>query len=374
MEKMKNLSSRFTPYLLLLYFVATYTVKAQITPQEVSQQIKRGINIGNTMEPPTEGEWNNGVVKEYYFDDYKSAGFTCIRIPVRWEKHTSGTSPYTIDPSWLNRVEQVVDWGLKRGLYIIINAHHEDWLKQNYSNQATRARFDSIWVQIAHRFKGKSDKLLFEILNEPIGMTTQQVDDLNKRIIPIIRQTNPTRIIIYCGNDYSTSGSLKAAAVPKDSFLMAYFHSYDPWTFAGQAQGTWGSITDVNNLKSMFQSVSQWSAANNMPVMLSEFGAVKNCDYNSRMYHYSTYVEEALNKGIAFQAWDDGGDFKIYNRDSRTWNEIKDILTKTYPAGPTALIASVVNDTNITLTWKNRITSGSGIRIERMNESGTFAE
>lgn len=358
--------------LLLFLLVINFTAKAQITPQEAAKQIKRGINIGNTMEPPTEGEWNNGAVKEYYFDDYKSVGFNCIRIPVRWEKHTLQNAPFTIDQSWLARVEQVVDWGLQRGLYIIINAHHEDWLKQNYTIKNYRDRFDSIWAQVAFRFKGKSDKLLFEILNEPFGMSVQQVDDLNQRIIPIIRKTNPTRIIIYSGNDYTPSGALMAAAIPKDNYIMGYFHSYDPWNFAGLGQGSWGTASDVNSIKSMFQTIAQWSAKNNIPVMISEFGAVKSCDYNSRMYHYSTYVTEALNNGIAFQVWDDGGDFGIYNRNARTWSEVKDILTKTYPGGPTALNASVVNDTNVTLKWTNRTVSGTGIRIERMNDAGQF--
>jgi aryl-phospho-beta-D-glucosidase BglC (GH1 family) len=361
-----------THLLLLSLFVINFTAKAQITPQEAAKQIKRGINIGNTMEPPTEGGWNNSAVKEYYFDDYKSAGFTCIRIPVRWEKHTMENAPYTVDQAWLARVEQVVDWGLQRGLYIIINAHHEDWLKQNYSIKNYRDRFDSIWAQVAFRFKDKSDKLLFEILNEPFGMSVQQVNDLNQRIIPIIRKTNPTRIIIYSGNDYTPSGALMAAAIPKDNYIMGYFHSYDPWNFAGLGQGTWGTASDVNSIKAMFQTVAQWSAKNNIPVMISEFGAVKSCDYNSRMYHYSTYVSEALNNGIAFQAWDDGGDFGLYNRSGRSWDEIKDILTKTYPQGPTALTASVVNDTNVTLKWTNRTSSGSGIRIERKTDAGQF--
>jgi endoglucanase len=29
----------------------------------------------------------------------------------------------------MNRVETIVDWGLKRGFYIVLNAHHEGWLK-----------------------------------------------------------------------------------------------------------------------------------------------------------------------------------------------------------------------------------------------------
>lgn len=358
---------------LFLIFISS-TVFAQLTPQQAITQIERGINIGNTLEPPDEGGWNNGPLQEYYFDDYKTEGFTCVRVPVRWDQHTSNSAPFTIDASWLNRVEQVVDWGLQRNLFIIINAHHEDWLKQNYSNPTYRARFDSIWSQVSRRFKDKSEKLFFEIINEPIGLTLGEINELNARIISIIRVTNPTRIIIFSGNEWSGANDLMNAAIPIDNFLMGYYHSYDPWDFAGLANGTWGTIQDVNAVKTQFQNVAQWSQQNNIPVMISEFGAVRNCDYNSRMYHYSTYVEEALTSGIAFQVWDDGGDFGIYERDSRTWNEVKDILVKTYPGGPTRLRAFTSGDSAALLIWQNRITTGNGIRIERKIAGGEFTE
>jgi len=282
--------------LIIFYSIICSQIIAQLTPQEAIKEMKRGINIGNTLEPPNEGDWNNGFLQEYYFDDYKTEGFTCIRIPVRWDKHTATTTPFRINENWFSRVEQIIDWGLQRNLYIIINAHHEDWLKQNYANSTYKARFDSIWSQVATRFKDKSEKLFFEIINEPFGMTAAEVNDLNARIIQIIRKTNPTRILIYSGNDYTGSAQMMAATIPNDNYIMAYFHSYDPWSFAGEGIGTWGTVADRNSLQSQFQSVYQWSVLNNIPVMVSEFGSIKACYFNSRMYHYSSYVEESLSK------------------------------------------------------------------------------
>ena len=115
--------------------------------------MQKGINLGNTLEPPLEGGWNNPPAQEYYFDLYKEAGFSTVRIPVRWDEHTMDTLPFTISSSWLARVEQIVDWALERDLFVILNAHHEDWIKQNYTNALYRARFDSIWSQIAVRFQ-----------------------------------------------------------------------------------------------------------------------------------------------------------------------------------------------------------------------------
>ncbi|MEM1125304.1 MAG: cellulase family glycosylhydrolase [Bacteroidota bacterium] len=355
----------------LILTAAAYAQPTTLDPHETLQAMGRGINLGNTLEPPLEGAWNNGPAQERYFDDYVAAGFTTVRVPVRWDNHTANTPPYAVSEAWMDRVEQVIDWGLERDLYVILNTHHDDWIKQNYSNPALRARFDSIWVQIANRFQDKPAKLLFEIINEPFGLTTAEVDDLNARILPIIRETNPTRLVIYSGNGYSSAQDLMNAAIPDDPYLMAYFHAYDPWSFAGQGQGTWGTSPQRAAIRRMFQDVADWSDENNMPVMISEFGTVREADFNSRMAFYATYVEEALRQGMAFQSWDDGGWFEVYRRSSRTWNEEKDILLHAYPDGPT-LLRATAQDTTITLTWENRLTSAQAIRIERRRPGGTF--
>lgn len=342
-------------------------------PEQVITKIKRGINIGNTMEAPTEGEWYNGLIQEYYFDDYKNAGFNCIRIPIRWDEHTSDVSPYNVNPAWLDRVEQVVNWGLTRDLYLIINAHHEWWLVDNYTDPNIRERFISIWRQVSERFKDKSGKLLFEIINEPHGLTEDENNEVNQNILLIIRETNPKRIVIFGGNEWSGSDQLLSAAIPNDEYLMGYYHSYDPWDFAGESNGTWGTYDDINAIKSKFAKVVNWSSANNIPVIISEFGAVRSCDYNSRMLHYYIYVEQALIYNIAFQVWDDGGDFGIYERSSRSWPEVKDILIHTYPEGPAMLQGGVAN-TNIYLTWSNRSTEYEQIIVQRKTSSTDFEE
>jgi aryl-phospho-beta-D-glucosidase BglC (GH1 family) len=370
-----------TTLICLFNMLCFYCVNAQITPQEAVKQMARGINIGNTMEPPTEGAWSNPIVQEYYFDDYVSAGFTSVRIPITWTGHTSLTSPYEIDPDWLNRVEEVVDWGLSRGLFIIINAHHESWLKENYTTAGNTARFDSIWSQISVKFKDKSDHLLFEMLNEPrtqvTGLTLTQINELNKRVLGIIRKTNPTRLVVFSGNEWANSDHLVAAAIPDtaDHYLIGYYHSYDPYPFGLEGPGTYGSASDINATKAKFDQVTTWSATHNIPVILGEFGATVLCDYNSRMFYYATVVEQALNHGVAFNVWDDGGNFGIYQRSSSTWNEIKDILIYTYNESPTNIQYTQIvgsGEDFVRITWQNRTTENDSITVERKATSAGF--
>lgn len=355
--------------LLLFNF---FQVKGQLTPQEAISLMKRGINIGNTMDPPYEGAWGNPPIKNRAFEDYKNAGFTAIRIPITWDKHTSTTSPYTIDKSWLDHVEQVVDSGLKRNLIIIINAHHEGWLKDSYTN-ANVARFDSIWSQIATRLQHKSDNLVFEMLNEPHPMSLANLNNLNKLILLTIRKTNPTRIVVFSGSDWTSPADLVNSTIPdpNDNYLIGYYHSYNPYPFGLKGTGTYGTDADLNQTKAEFDKVYNWSRANNIPIILGEFGAQKLCEYNSRMTYYAAVIDQALKHGIPFFAWDDGGDFAIYNRTTGGFNEIKDILINTYPESPNKFKYSFTNTGLVKLTWENRTTTNDSIIIERSSTSAS---
>ena len=59
-------------------------------------------------------------------------------------------------------------------------------------------------------------------------MTKENVDELNKDILKIIREENPQRIVIYGGHSWSNSDHLLSARIPNDEYIVGYFHSYDP--------------------------------------------------------------------------------------------------------------------------------------------------
>lgn len=359
---------------LLTTIFACYSFhsQAQLTPHQAVPLMQKGINLGNTLEPPLEGGWNNPPAQEYYFDLYQQAGFNTVRIPVRWDQHTLTVSPYTITESWLQRVEDVLDWGLERGLFVVVNAHHDDWIKQNYTDPGMRARFDSIWSQIAVRFKDKSDRLLFEILNEPHGLTKEQNDDMHQRVLSIIRKTNPTRIVIFQGHNWGGSDELITAAIPDDDYIMGSFHSYDPYLFGLEGEGTWGTPYDYSVLQQKFTNVKTWSDNNNIPVFLGEFGSLRSCDYNSRMKHYRAYVDFAQQYGFIACAWDDGGDFRIMERAAKKWDEVKDILICTSDSSPRNLNLSIYTDTLVQLTWTNAKADYDSLFIQHRTPDGSY--
>ena len=297
----------------------------------------RGINLGNTLEAPNEGEWDIAA-EEYMIADYAAAGFTNVRIPVRWDRHTSNSPPYTVNSSWLRRVERVVDWSLAHGLYVILNPHHEYWLLHERSR---RERFYAIWEQISSHFRDKPERLIFEIVNEPAhdsSLSNSQIRELQRRALNIIRRENPTRDVMITGGHSPHHESVNDIDLPDDPHIIATFHYYLPWQFVGEASGTWGSSSDRRTVENHMDHVRNWSRQHgNVRIYMGEFGVSTSAHRSSMLTWYETVVQAATERGFDFGAWEHEGNFEIYHQGSRTWNsDVLDILLDGAPppAGP----------------------------------------
>lgn len=320
---------------IMLPITTPYVLINAISPEQAVAEMAIGINLGNTLDAPNEGDWALPA-QESHIIAFKQASFKHVRIPVTWHEHTQLKAPYAIDSEFLIRVEQIVDWALAQDLYVILNAHHESWLKNDYQDQNTKNRFDSIWIQVAAHFKDKSPKLMLELLNEPHGMTAEQVNVLNKRVLSIIRNENPNRLAVFSGHGFTPIDTLLETDIPDvlDEYLIGNFHSYDPWAFAGQCQTSWGTTQDKADLRNVYQRASDWATINQIPVMVNEFGAAKYdftqpeniCDLNDRLAYLTHHVTLAKEFGIAGSFWDDGGSFSTYDRADNTWGPEKDVL------------------------------------------------
>ncbi|MEM4229169.1 MAG: cellulase family glycosylhydrolase [Thermoproteota archaeon] len=137
----------------------------------VESRMRRGINIGNALEAPREGEW--GVyIRDEYFKIIKEAGFDTVRIPIRWSAHAENSPPYRIDEAFFKRVDWVVNKSLEQHLTTIINIHHYEEIMQDPLGH--RDRFKALWSQISEHYKGYPETLFFELLNEPYGELTDE--------------------------------------------------------------------------------------------------------------------------------------------------------------------------------------------------------
>jgi aryl-phospho-beta-D-glucosidase BglC (GH1 family) len=78
-------------------------------PFELNEAMQQGINLGNALEAPQEGDWGM-VIMEEYIHEIAEAGFDAIRIPIKWNAHADYETPYVIDPAFFHRVDEIINW------------------------------------------------------------------------------------------------------------------------------------------------------------------------------------------------------------------------------------------------------------------------
>lgn len=180
------------------------------TAPEIIRMMGTGWNLGNSLDATngsgldTETSWGNPKTTQSMIDEVKRAGFNTVRIPVSWGMHTSasGGFRYKIDDEWIARVKEVVGYCLKNDMFVILNIHHDNnttyfFPSYQYLEQSeTYVR--EIWTQVAAAFADYDQHLIFETLNEPRLVGTDEewkleIDDVTDNVrnaIGIINNLN----------------------------------------------------------------------------------------------------------------------------------------------------------------------------------------
>jgi endoglucanase len=297
-----------------------------------NKRLGRGINLGNALEAPREGEWGMTLEPEY-FEAIRKAGFQSVRIPIKWSAHAKTEAPFEVDTKFFERVDWAVEQALSRGLTAVINVHHYDEMdKEPEKNQM---RLIALWRQIARRYKDRSDQLFFELLNEPHEKLTDALwSQMVPRLLKVIRETNPHRIVIIGPSQWNDLDHLEKLSLPEaDRRIIATFHYYRPFEFTHQGaewvQGsakwkgrTWtGSADQLSALRRDFEKAAKWAKDHNRPLFLGEFGAYSAADLDSRARWTAAISHEAERLGISSAYWEFGSGFGAYDRDKHEWRQ-----------------------------------------------------
>lgn len=301
--------------------------------KQLKPTLGRGINLGNALEAPNEGEW--GVrLEESYFDRIKEAGFDNVRIPVRWSNHADKAAPYRVDPKFFERVDWAIKNALERKLYPVVNMHHYEEIFQKPDEH--RERFLAIWKQIAERYKDLPSALAFELLNEPHAeLTADKWNALLAETIKLIRQTNPTRKIVVGPVDWNAIKALDSLELPKDDQnLIVTVHYYSPFQFTHQGAswtgpeaqkwlGTkWtGTPAEKQAVEADLNKAIAWAVKHRRPIYLGEFGAYSTADMESRARWTRFIADEALKRKMSFAYWEFCSGFGAYDAQSGQWRE-----------------------------------------------------
>ena len=281
-----------------------------------------GWNLGNTLDAhdatrtwTTTAEhetcWDQPVTKPELLKMMKEAGFGAIRVPVTWFQEMDADGK--VNDAWMKRVKEVVDYVIDNGMYCILNVHHDtgadneifkSWLKASTSGyNASKAKYEGLWKQIAETFKDYDQHLLFEgynemldeknTWNEPADKTDgyQAINSYAKSFVTTVRATggnNKDRNLVV--NTYSASSvgnAMKQLELPEESgHIIFQLHSYPNWKSESNAK------MEIDNLISTIKT----NLLDRAPVIIGEYSTFT--EWPSKIDYYET------DRKVAFYAMD----------------------------------------------------------------------
>jgi len=299
----------------------------------INKLIGRGVNIGNALESPSEGEWGI-TVQEEYFQLIKDAGFNSIRLPISWSTHALSEKPYTIDVNFFNRIDWAVKNTLSRKMAIVVNVHHYRELYKDPNGH--KERFIALWKQIAEHYKDYPNTLIFELLNEPEGnLKATEWNAILKEALTTVRESNPNRMVVIGPDNWNDIRRLDTLELPKeDRNIIVTAHYYLPFHFthqgahwAGEVSQEWlgtkwtGSDEEKQAIRKDFDNAAEWGKKNNRPIYIGEFGAYEKADMDSRIRWTKFVADEAVKRNFSFTYWEFCYIFGLYDPETKTWRK-----------------------------------------------------
>lgn len=348
-----------------------------LTALEATRLMGNGINLGNTLEAcdsnvgiktntplSYETHWGQPKTTQAMIDGMKAAGFDTIRIPVAWMTNATHLyeGDYTIDADYMDRVEEVVRYARKAGMYVIINDHWDGGWYGMFGSESAETRalameaYKGMWQQIAERFRDYSDYLIFESANEELGtrfdensalycsdsVVTYLNDDeryaltneINQTFVDVVRATggnNATRFLLIAGYgtniDQTCDDRFQMPKDTADSKLMVSVHYYDPWSYCGASSAVsatkWGKVSDYEYMDQQLAKMTKFTEAG-YGVVIGEYGALPCSDGlkdNTLAYH-TAFLDTCTKYNLTNCLWDCSG---LYKRVSQTFAD-DDIL------------------------------------------------
>lgn len=340
---------------LLAMFVAPMSGFAEQSPVEKSamqryaEAMNPGWNLGNTFDASgDETSWGNPVVTEAFIQSLVDQGFRSIRIPITWNHRLD--SDYTIQPEFLNRIEEVINWSLDAGLYVMINLHHDtNWIIRMADHyDETMKKYRALWEQISAHFAQYPLELSFESINEPrfdedwnrdTPQYFQMLEDLNLAFHEIVRGSggnNGTRPLVLSTMTGSPAQPrldelYKTIEKLQDDHIIATVHYYGFYPFSINLGVPRFDEQTRLDIVGTFDRVYQKFVAQGIPVIIGEFGLLGfdlSVDMIQRgeILKYFEYVSYyAKEKQLTLMLWDNG---QHYDREAFTWKnpEIFEVL------------------------------------------------
>jgi endoglucanase len=202
---------------------------------------------------------------------------------------------YETDPAGFKvKIDAIVDMAVARGMYALLDWHMLSPGDPNFNTERAREFF----TYMAQKH-GNKPHILYEIANEPNGVSWASIRSYAHQIIPVIRQFDPDGVILVGTRAWSSlgvsdgSGPEEIVASPVNGTnLMYVFHMYA----ASHGQE--------------YRDALSW-AADRLPMFVTEWGTQQaSGDGPNNFTSAQQYVDLMTQKKISWINWNYSDDFR----------------------------------------------------------------
>jgi endoglucanase len=313
----------------------------------------RGVNLTGWFQASTAQKIQFRKFTKKDFIEIKSLGCDVIRLPINLHGMTAGAPDYIIDPLLFSFLDSAVNWAEELQLYLLIDNHSFD--PSSNTSPDIGLTLNKVWPQLADHYKDRSGYIMYEVLNEPHGITNQLWGTIQQQAIDAIRSKDAKHTIIVGPSGFNSYNDLAQMPIYSDANLIYTFHFYDPFMFTHQGAswntpsmvslsgvpfpynsatmpacptdllGSWveqalknypvdGTVAKV---KSLIDIAVNFKNAHNIDIFCGEFGVyIPNSDTTDRVFWYQTVKDYLEEKSIPWTIWDYKGSFGLFEKGS----------------------------------------------------------
>ncbi len=298
----------------------------QAQPAPPPFPMRRGVNLGNALEAPNEGDWGYRIELPH-LNAIRDAGFDGVRLPVRFDAHAGSTPPYAFGGNFWRRIDDIVEHALGLGLMVQLDMHHYERLIGEPARQ--RDRFLGMWSGIAHHFRGAPAGLMLEPFNEPNGPAwgNGALMALQRDVVATIRERDASRLIVLGPGNWQNIDALRSWRPPEGENITVSVHYYEPHAFTHQGAEwlgadapnfgrDWGTDEDSAQVREHIEQAARWARDHEYAMQLGEFGVNSTLPVQQRAMWTRAVREACEASGMAWCVWDFAGAFPIWDREN----------------------------------------------------------
>jgi endoglucanase len=344
-------------FILLAAGFASSSAQSSAVPAARLAHLRRGINLSEWFAQVYDPQ---GYTKEHFqnwttsadINLIKAAGFDHVRLSVNPEPMMEASRRRGGEAEYFGYLDAAVKMILEAGLAVEFDMHPDSEFKARLKDDEFVERFADLWRTVAQHYGSPawgSERVFFEILNEPEMQDPYRWHGVEAKLAAAIRQAAPANTIIAAGARWDDDDDLIFLEPLRDPNVIYVFHFYEPHLFTHQG-ASWGAYYwhwlkglhypsspenaaqvaaavpeavhrlavirygqdhwDASRIEAEINQAADWAKQNGVPLLCNEFGAFRyGVEAQDRVAWINDVRISLERHNIGWAMWDYSGSF-----------------------------------------------------------------